>query len=201
MVTTKEEFVGPEVIQPPEGKTPHVKPVEVGGGAQWPSKLITSTPSKDMGSTGDNLQESPHEGHSMLEGEGVKMDRRRNNLHPYPLPKKMVEMEVMVMVMVVVMEMMMGMMMMMTMRIRMMMMKLKQLLRVKVEKIQMRLWVEVHQEKMVVEVMDHHLIQGFETWDLEAEGDLEVKEDEEGGQVHKVYQVYKDHKDLRALRV
>ena len=38
-------------MQPPEGKTPHVKPVEVGGGAQWPSKPTTSTPSKDMGST------------------------------------------------------------------------------------------------------------------------------------------------------
>ena len=52
LVTTKKEFVGPKVIQPPEGKTSHVKPVEVGGGAQWPSKPTNSTPSKDTGSTG-----------------------------------------------------------------------------------------------------------------------------------------------------
>ena len=50
LVTTKEEFVGPKVTQPLEEKTPHVKPVEVGGEAQWLSKPTTST--KDMGSTG-----------------------------------------------------------------------------------------------------------------------------------------------------
>ena len=31
-VTTKGEAVGPKIIQPPEGKKPHIKPVEVGGG-------------------------------------------------------------------------------------------------------------------------------------------------------------------------
>ena len=36
--------VGPQLIQPPEGKKPHVKPIEVGGGPQWPSKPSTSTP-------------------------------------------------------------------------------------------------------------------------------------------------------------
>ena len=48
-----------------------------------------------------------------------------------------------------------------------------------------------------MEVMNHHLIWGLEMWDLEVEGDIEVKEDEGGGQVHKVHQVYKDHRDLR----
>ena len=52
MDTTKKEFVGPKVVQPPEGKTPSVKPIELGGGAQWPSKPTTSTPSKLMGSSG-----------------------------------------------------------------------------------------------------------------------------------------------------
>ena len=59
LVTTREEFVGPNVIQPPEGKTPHVKPVEVGGGAQWASKPATSTPSKEMGSTGGQPPRKP----------------------------------------------------------------------------------------------------------------------------------------------
>ena len=76
---------------------------------------------------------------------------------------------------------------------------MKQLLRVKVEKIEMHLLVEVHQKEMVAELMDHHLIQGLEMWDLDIEEDIEVKEDEEGGWVHKVYQVYGNHKDLRAL--
>ena len=107
----------------------------------------------------------------------------------------MVEMEVMVMVMVVVMEMMIGMMIMMMM---MMMMILKQLLRVKMEKIRMCLLVEVHQEETVMEVMDHHLTWGLEMW---VEGDIEVKEDEEIEQVHKMYQVCRDHRELRALRV
>ena len=63
-------------------------------------------------------------------------------------------------------------------------------------KIQMHLVVEVYQENQeeVVEVMDHHLIWGLEMWDLEVEGDIEVREGEEGGQVHRVY---KDLKDLR----
>ena len=50
--TTKKEFVGPKVVQPPGGKTPSVKPIELWGGAQWPSKPTTSTPSKHMGSSG-----------------------------------------------------------------------------------------------------------------------------------------------------
>ena len=80
----------------------------------------------------------------------------------------------------------------------------RQSLRVKVAKIQMHLVVEVYQENQeeeVVEMMDHHLIWGLEMWDLEEEGGIEVREDEEGGQVQGVYWVYKDHKDLRALRV
>ena len=54
------------------------------------------------------------------------------------------------------------------------------------------------EEEEVMEVMNHHLIQGVEMWDLGVKEDIEVKEDEEVGQVHKVHQV---HKDLRALKV
>ena len=173
-ISKKGEPMGTKIIQPPEGKKPHIKPFEMGGRSQWPTKPTTSTPLKDTSGTGDNLQENPHKGHSMLEGEGVKIDRGRNNLHLDPIQEKMVEMEVMV----VVMEMTMGMMMMTKMR----MMKIqKQSLRVKMVKIQMHLVEKVHQEnqeEVVVEVMDHHLTQGLEMWDLEVEGDIEVREDE-----------------------
>ena len=190
--------MGPKVVQPPEGRIPSVKPIELG---VEPNGHLSQQPVPHPNIwvvQEGSLQENPHKGHLMLEGEGIKMDRRRTNPHLDPFPEKIVEMEVMVMVVMV--EMMMGMMMMMMMKTMMRMMKLKQLLRVKMEKIQMHLLVEVHQEEMVVEVMDHHLIWGLEMCDLEVEGDIEVKEDEEGGWVHKVYQVYGDCKDLRALR-
>ena len=55
----------------------------------------------------------------------------------------------------------------------------------------------MHQKEEVVEVMNHHLIQGVEMWDLEVKGDTEVKEDDKVGQVHRVYQVHRGHGDLR----
>ena len=192
--------MGPKVVQPPEGKIPSVKSIELGGGAQWPSKPITSTPSRHTGSSGGQPPGKSTQGTFNARGRGNKNEQEEEQPHLDPLPEKMVEMEVMVMVVMV--EMIMGMMMMrrmmkMTMT---MMMKPKQLLRVKVEKTQMHLLVEVHQEDMVAEVMNHHLIWELEMWALEVEGDIEVKEDEEGGWAHKVYQVYRDCKDLRALR-
>ena len=60
---------------------------------------------------------------------------------------------------------------------------------------------KMHQEQEVVKVMNHHPIQGLVMWDLEVEGDIEVREDDEVGQVHRAYQVHEDHKDLRVLRV
>ena len=52
-IVTKGEPMGPKTIQPPEGKKPHINPFEMGGGgAQWPTKPTTSTPSKDTSSTG-----------------------------------------------------------------------------------------------------------------------------------------------------
>ena len=44
--TGKGELIGPKIVQPPQNKTPHIKPVELGGGAQWPSKPTTTTPSE-----------------------------------------------------------------------------------------------------------------------------------------------------------
>ena len=51
-ITEKGELIGPKTVQPSQGKTPHIKPVELGGGAQWPSKPITTSPSKSTGSVG-----------------------------------------------------------------------------------------------------------------------------------------------------
>ena len=137
-IVTEGEPMGPETIQPPQGKKPHIKPFEMGGGAQWPTKPTTSTPSKIQVVQRDNLQENLHKGHPMLEGEGVEMDRGRNNLHLDPLLKKMAEVEEMVMVVMVVVMKEMTMM-----RMRMRMMKTqRQSLRVIMAKIQMHLEVE-----------------------------------------------------------
>ena len=177
--TEKGELTGPKTVQPPQGKTHHIKPVKLGGGAKWPSKPTTTTSSKGPGSVGgDNLLQDKDK--TQLLG-GVELG--------LPLEGMVVE-EMVVMVMMGLEMMMMKEMMMMR---RMKMTKiLKQLLKVKMGKNKM------HQEEEVVEVMNHHLIQGVEMWDLEVKGDIEVKEDGEVGQVHKVYQV---HRDLRALRV
>ena len=43
-ITKKGELIGPKIVQPPENKTPHIKPVELGGGAQCPFKPTTITP-------------------------------------------------------------------------------------------------------------------------------------------------------------
>ena len=67
-VTTKGESVGPKIIQPPEEKKPHIKPVEVGGGAQWPTKPTTSTPSKGTGSAGEQPPNKPTQGSSITRG-------------------------------------------------------------------------------------------------------------------------------------
>ena len=47
--TEKGELIGPKIVQPPQNKTPYIKPVELGGGAQWPSKPTTTTPSESTG--------------------------------------------------------------------------------------------------------------------------------------------------------
>ena len=54
----------------------------------------------------------------------------------------------------------------------------------------LHLAVEVYQHEQKVEeveVMNHHLAQELEIWDLEVDEDTEVKKDGEGGQAHRVY--------------
>ena len=189
--TEKGELVGPKIVQPPQGKTPHIKPVELGGGAQWPTKPTTTTPSK---SPGNAVGQSPTKlsQKSTAGSGGTRDDQEEEQFPPRPPPrgnsggegggdgngggggdddgddddeeedKDDEDTET---------------------------------LTVKMGKNKMC------QEEEVVEVMNHHLIQGVEMWDLEVEGDTEAKEDDEVGQVHRVYQVHRGHRDLKALRV
>ena len=64
----------------PKGKTPHIKPVELRGGAQWPTKPITNTPSK---STGSAVRQSPTESQKPTAGRGGT----RNDWEEQPPPR------------------------------------------------------------------------------------------------------------------
>ena len=185
--TEKGELIGPKILQPPQDKTPHIKPVELGGGAQWPSKPTTTTPSESTG----GVRRQDKDKNQLLGGVELGMIQRRNNHHPGLLLEGMVVEEVGEMAIMVV-EMMMGMTMMRmkVMVLRMRMMKIwKQSLRVRMGNNKMP------QEEVVMEVVNRHLILEVEMWDLGVREDIEVKEDGEVGQVHRVHQV---HKDLKA---
>ena len=84
--TGKEELVGPKIVQPPQGKTPHIKPVEFRGGAQWPSKPTTTTPSKGPGNTvgqsPTKLLQKPTAGRG-----GTRDDQEEEQLPPKPPPR------------------------------------------------------------------------------------------------------------------
>ena len=67
----KGEPVGPKIIQPPEGKKPHIKPAEVEGGAQWLTKP-TSTPSKGTSSAGGQPPRKPTQGSSITRGSKIR---------------------------------------------------------------------------------------------------------------------------------
>ena len=84
----KKELVGPKVAQPPEGKTPSVKPIELGGGAQWPSKPTTRTPSKHMGSSGGQSPEKSTQGTFNARGRGNKNRQEEEQPPPRPPPRE-----------------------------------------------------------------------------------------------------------------
>ena len=88
LVTTKEEFVGPKIIQPPEGKKPHIKPFEIGGGAQWPTKPITSTPSKNTSSMAGQPPRKSAQGAFNVRGKGSKNGQGEEQLPPRPPPRE-----------------------------------------------------------------------------------------------------------------
>ena len=84
--TGKGEPVGPKVVQPPQGKTPHIKPVELRGGAQWPSKPTATTPSKSpgnaVGQSPTKLLQKPTAGRS-----GTRDNQGKEQLLPRPPPR------------------------------------------------------------------------------------------------------------------
>ena len=85
---TKKEFVGPKVVQPPEGKIPSVKSIELGGGAQWPSKPITSTPSRHTGSSGGQPPGKSTQGTFNARGRGNKNEQEEEQPPSRPPPRE-----------------------------------------------------------------------------------------------------------------
>ena len=80
--------MGPKTVQPPQGKTPYIKPVEWGGGgrAQWPSKPTTTTSSKSPGSV---VEQSPTKhGQKPTDGRGgTRDDQEDEQFLPRPPPR------------------------------------------------------------------------------------------------------------------
>ena len=188
------ELIGPKIVQPPQNKTPHIKPVELGGGAQWPSKPTITTPSESPGGVRKQSKTRQEQKPTAQRG-GTGDDPEEEQSPPRPPPRGNGgggggEMAIMVV------EMMMGMMMETTMMIKATMLRMmkirRQSLRVKMGSNKM------HQEEEVMETVNHHLILGVEMWDLGVKEDIEVKEEGKVGQVHKVHLV---HKYLRAHKV
>ena len=84
--TEKRELISPKTVQPPQGKTPHVRPVELGGGAQWPSKPTTTTSSKSPGSV---VGQSPtkHLQKPTAGRGGTRDDQEEEQFPPRPPPR------------------------------------------------------------------------------------------------------------------
>ena len=74
------------LIQPPEGKKPHIKPIEVGGGSQWPSKPSMSTPVRGTGGTRGQLPGKPTKGVPPT-GRGESNGNQGGQTPPRPPPK------------------------------------------------------------------------------------------------------------------
>ena len=84
--TEKGELIGPKIVQPPQGKTPHIKLVELGDGAQWPSKPITTTSSKSpgnvVGQSPTNFLQKPTAGRGR-----TRDDQEEEQFSPRPSPR------------------------------------------------------------------------------------------------------------------
>ena len=188
-IITKGEPVGPKTIQPPEGKKHHIKPFEMGGGVQWPTKLTTSTPSKNTSSVGEQPPRKSAQGTFNVRGRGARNGKGEEQPLPRPPPKENGggggngngnggddgddddEEE---------------------------------------EDDEDTDTVNESENGEDPDASGGGRVPGAPgggdgpppnpgvgMWDLEVEGGMEVKEDEEGGQVHRVYQVYRDHRYLR----
>ena len=123
--TEKGELIGPKIVQPPQNKTPHIKPVELGGGAQWPSKPTTTTPSESTGSVG--RQSPTRQGQKPTAGRGGTGDDQEEEQSPLGLLLEGMVVEEVGEMAIMVVEMMMEMMMMM--KVRMLRMKMMKILK------------------------------------------------------------------------
>ena len=87
LVTTKEEFVGPKVIQPPEGKTPHVKPIELG---LEPNGHLSQNkyPIQHTGSSGGQPPGKSARGMFYVRGRGNKNGQEKEQPPPRPPPRE-----------------------------------------------------------------------------------------------------------------
>ena len=85
--TEKGELIGPKIIQPPQGKMPHIKSIELGGRAQWPSKPTTTTPSKSpgnvVGQSPTKLSQKPTAGRGR-----TRDDQEEEQFLPRPPPRE-----------------------------------------------------------------------------------------------------------------
>ena len=81
--TEKGKLMGPKLVQPPLGRTPYIKPVELGGGAQWPTKPVTTTPLKEPGNAGGQSPTKPSQ--KPTTGRGVTRDDQEEE-QPPPRP-------------------------------------------------------------------------------------------------------------------
>ena len=78
--------IGPKIVQPPQDKTPHSKPIELGGGAQWPSKPTTTTSPKSPGGV---VEQSPTKWRQKPTAgrDGTRDDQEEEQFPPMPSPR------------------------------------------------------------------------------------------------------------------
>ena len=79
--------VGPQLIQPLEGKKPNAKPIKVGGGPQWPSKPSTSTPVRGTWGTKGQSADKPTKGVPSTGREEGNRSQREDQPPSRPPPK------------------------------------------------------------------------------------------------------------------
>ena len=82
----KGKAIGPKIVQPPQDKTPHIKPVELGDGVQWPLKPTTTTSSKSPGSM---VEQSPTKWRQKPTAgrDGTRDDQEEEQFPPGPPPR------------------------------------------------------------------------------------------------------------------
>ena len=82
----KRKLIGPKIVQPLQDKTPHIKPLELGVGAQWPSKPTTTTSPKSPGGV---VEQSPTKQRQKPTAgrDGTRDDQEEEQFSPRPPPR------------------------------------------------------------------------------------------------------------------